>query len=71
MGQGSQAVGDPSSPTVLDALLGPRCHWIVSLQQGCPVGRMRKGEMNFLPTTLFSHLALTSPTHSHPSPPLP
>lgn len=51
MGQGSQAVGDWSPPTVLDALLGPRSHWIFSSQQGCPVGRMRKGETNFLPTT--------------------
>lgn len=48
MGQGSQAVGDWSPPTVLDALLGPRSHWIFSSQQGCPVGRMRKGETNFL-----------------------
>lgn len=56
---GDGAVGDQS---VLDALLGPRCHWIVRSQQGCPVVRMRKGETNCLPTTLFSLVALTSPS---------
>lgn len=68
---GDGAVGDQSSQSVLDALLGPRCHWIVRSQQGCPVVRMRKGETNCLPTTLFSLVALTSPTHPHPSHPHP
>lgn len=61
---GDGAVGDQSSQSVLDALLGPRCHWIVRSQQGCPVVRMRKGETNCLPTTLFSLVALTFPTHT-------
>lgn len=68
---GDGAVGDQSSQSVPDVLLGPRCHWIVRSQQGCPVVRMRKGETNCLPTTLFSLVALTSPTHPHPSHPHP